>query len=321
MKTQNMMSLLGGALAGAAAMYLLDPDMGTKRRKYVKQQAGEYLGEAGEVLQSGWENVAEEARDLGSAVAQRAQDYGHRLSESAHDVGSSMSDTAGGWLSSGRKWLGSHLGSVQDYVPSNRQIARDLKDYGKGWWDKAKGAGSRIQRSVGKHEESSAVLPVTVTAIGCCALGAGLMFIIDPRLGRTRRAWLMDKANSIFRQTGKSFYRTGKDIANRAYGATAAARGKWQSHEPLSSQQLHERVRSALGRALSHSKLVDVMAGANGTITVSGCVLSTEVDRVISTIEAVPGVNLVINRLESVNSPEELDRRANRSQSQGVGQL
>jgi gas vesicle protein len=319
MKTQNMMSLLGGALVGAAAMYLLDPDVGARRRKYVKQQAGEYLGDAGERLQSGWENVAEGARDWGGTIAQKAQKYGHRLADQGQDIGSDVSETAGGWLSSGRKWLGGHLGKAQDYVPGNRQMARDLKDYSKGLWEKARGMGSRIQRST-SAEEHSAVLPVAVTALGCCALGAGLMFIIDPRLGRSRRSWLMDKANSIFRRTRRSFYRTGNDIANRAHGVAAETRGKWQSQDS-SSRQLHERVRSAMGRALSHPKLVDVMAGTNGAITLSGCALSTEVDRVISTIESVPGVNLVINRLECVNTPEELDRRASSSQAQGVAQL
>ena len=54
MKTQNMMTLLGGALVGAAAMYLMDPEMGQRRRKYVAKQAGDYLGESrGHYLRDG----------------------------------------------------------------------------------------------------------------------------------------------------------------------------------------------------------------------------------------------------------------------------
>ena len=124
MKTQSMMSLLGGALVGAAAMYLLDPDMGSRRRKYVKQHAGEYLGDAGEMLQSGFETVAEGARDWGSTVAQKAQDYGHRLADHAQDIGSDVSETAGGWLEAIAAASGSAAtwAKAADYVPSNRQI-------------------------------------------------------------------------------------------------------------------------------------------------------------------------------------------------------
>ena len=141
MKTQNMMSLLGGALVGAAAMYLLDPEMGQRRRKNVKQHAGEYLGDAGQMLHSGWEKVSEGAHDLGSTIAEKAQDYGQRLSHQAQDIGSDISDQTSGWLGRGRKWLGDHVNKAQNYVPSNRQIRHDVSNYSKGLWDRARGAG------------------------------------------------------------------------------------------------------------------------------------------------------------------------------------
>jgi gas vesicle protein len=325
MKTRDTMSWLFGAMAGAAAMYLLDPDTGARRRKYLKQHAEEYLENAGDALGSGWEMVSGKAREIGGTVADTAQDYGHRLADQAKDLGSSwsrragstasdLSDQASGWLSRGGKWLSSHRGQAKDYIPSTRQMKRDLRDYGQGLWERTRG---RVHKMTG--EDSSPVIPVVLTAVGCCALGAGLMYVIDPQRGRSRRAWLMDKTQSIFRRTGRSMYRGGKDMANRAYGAAHELGGRWQQRSS-SSNQLSERVRSEMGRAISHPRLVEVMCDDKGTITLSGCVIESEAAPLIERIENMPGVNLVVSRLESVATLEDLDRRAG-SRTQRASQM
>jgi hypothetical protein len=62
------------------------------------------------------------------------------------------------------------------------------------------------------------------------------------------------------------------------------------------------------------------MADANGCVTLSGCVLSSESDELIATVESIPGVSLVVNRLESKETPQELDRAAG-AMGQSVPQL
>jgi hypothetical protein len=277
-------------------MYLLDPESGQKRRQYLREQAGEYWENAGDMLGSGWETVSQKARQLGGNVADTAQDYRQRLVEQARGLGSSLSSSLSG--------------QARDYIPSSRQITRDLRDYGQGLWGRARG---RVRHAAGV-EQSSPVLPIVLTAVGCCALGAGLMYVIDPHRGRARRAWLMDKTTSMVSRTGKSMYGRGKHLANRAYGAAHKVGSYWHRDSDATGN-LNDRIRSELGRAVSHPRLVEAICDSKGNVTLSGCVLESESSSLISQLESIPGVSLVISRLESVSTAEELDRRAgNRTQ-------
>ena len=291
MKARDTMSWLLGAAAGAAAMYLLDPQSGQKRRQYLKEQAEEYWDNAGDMLGGGWETVSQKARDLGGNVVDTAQDYGQRLADQARDWGSSLTSSVSK--------------QARDYIPSTRQMKRDLRSYGQDLWGRAR---KGVRQATGT-EQSSPVLPVVLTAVGCCALGAGLMYVIDPQRGRSRRAWLMDKTRSIFSRTGKSMYGKGKDLANRAYGTAHEAGSYWRG-DSSPSGSLSDRVRSEVGRVVSHPKLVEVMCDSGGNVTLSGYVLESEAPLLIPKLETVPGVKLVISRLESVSTPQELDRRA-----------
>ncbi|HXE52782.1 MAG TPA: BON domain-containing protein [Tepidisphaeraceae bacterium] len=350
--TQNLISLMGGALLGATAMYLLDPDMGRKRRRYIADHAGDYMGSAQDMLQSGWEKASDQARSIGGSIADKAQEYGQHLSDMAEEysnrlskqagrTSSSWTDTAKDWMSSlsgvagrwgkgGRKLFNRYSDQAQDYASDYASrasdTADDITDYSNELWQKVKGLGSRVSstassagrrarsRAADLTEEHSTAVPVAITGIGCAALGLGLMYLIDPRLGRTRRAWLADKMRSSVRRTGRSFYGVGKDMANRAYGVAAETRSKFQSSGPISTQQLLQRVRSEMGRATSHPRLVQVMVDDSATVTLSGYVLANESGRLIGLIESIPGVSLVVNRLEVVNDEQELNRRASASQ-------
>jgi hypothetical protein len=53
-------------------------------------------------------------------------------------------------------------------------------------------------------------------------LGAGLMFLLDPQLGRRRRALLRDKAVSYSRQTRAAVDKTRRDIRNRTHGTVVS---------------------------------------------------------------------------------------------------
>src|SRR5690348_1167021 len=99
-KTENTLSLLGGALLGAAAMYVLDPEMGRKRRAYIKDQAGDYLESAQEALHGGWESARDRARGVAQTVAEKAREYSQDLSDLAQDYSERLSDQARGAASS-----------------------------------------------------------------------------------------------------------------------------------------------------------------------------------------------------------------------------
>src|SRR3954470_9177394 len=107
-KTENTMALLGGALLGAAAMYLLDPEAGRRRREQLAESTGDALGRAGEAIGPTWDRISEGARDLtgrlseqaaafGSSAADRASAFGSAASDRAADARDGGSDMLSGW--------------------------------------------------------------------------------------------------------------------------------------------------------------------------------------------------------------------------------
>src|SRR6185437_3416183 len=96
MKSRSMMSLLSGAIAGAAAMYLFDPDMGKRRRQNVASQASDCMEGTRDLLESGWEKATDYAGDLGHTLADKAQEYGSMVSDVAHQYGGQLADQAMG---------------------------------------------------------------------------------------------------------------------------------------------------------------------------------------------------------------------------------
>lgn len=291
-KTGNTISLLGGALLGAAAMYLFDPETGKRRRQSIRAQAGDYLGSAGETLHGGWEKVSHRAKDWGEAVAEKAHDYRQRLSGMGRDLG----------------------GKAQEYSGAAGDVAEDVTDYGNQLWRRVRGLGKKLASRTDEALEarsaggpSRPLLPISLTGVGCCAVGAGLMYLMDPHRGRARRAWLADKVASVVRGTGRSLHRRGEDLANRAYGMAHETRAKFQGGGPVSSEQLLQRIRSEMGRVVSHPRLIQVMTDANGTVTLTGRVLASEADKLISTIESVRGVNLVVNRCDVKQTEQEME--------------
>lgn len=340
-KTENTIALLGGALLGAAAMYVLDPQMGKRRREFIAEQAGEYLDDAGNLVRGGWETVRERAGDIGSRIADKTAEYRDRLGDTAedyrsriHDARNSASDAADQLRGQGRHWwnriVGGSRGAAQDYADRAEDLRENVTDYGNDLWDRVRDIGNRVGSKAGRvtratrhrvvDDDSSHVLPITLTGVGCCVLGAGLMYVMDPRVGRSRRAWLADKVSSAVRRTGRSFNRTGRDLANRAYGMATETSTRFRPSGPVGSERLLERVRSEMGRVVSHPRLIQVMTDDNGSVTLTGLVLASESERLIATIESMPGVSLVVNRLETRTSEDDLNRAAS-SMRQNVPQM
>src|SRR5687767_4861861 len=79
-KTENSLSLLGGAVLGAVAMYLLDPEAGRRRREQLAELGGQAAREGGEYLGSAWERASEAARRAGHAISETAGDVRHSSS-------------------------------------------------------------------------------------------------------------------------------------------------------------------------------------------------------------------------------------------------
>src|SRR4051812_26502241 len=107
------------------------------------------------------------------------------------------------------------------------------------------------------------------------ALGATLMYYLDPQAGRRRRALLRDQLVHAGRLLREGRRVTARDIVNRAHGVWAEAR-RWLRAEPGSDAELVERVRAKLGRVVSHPHAVRV-AARDGAIELTGPILAREV--------------------------------------------
>lgn len=94
-----------------------------------------------------------------------------------------------------------------------------------------------------------------------------------------------------------------RDIRNRAVGVASEARGRFRGGEDAPPSVVEARVRSRLGRAASHPGSLGVTADEDGRVTLTGPILTEEVERVVSAVESVRGVRDVIDRMEVHDSP------------------
>lgn len=125
-------------------------------------------------------------------------------------------------------------------------------------------------------------------------LGTGLMYLLDPDRGRRRRALLRDKGTWAARKTGDCIKVTARDLRNRTQGITHLH----FSSEPVDDRKIAERVRSKLGRVVSHPSAIEVNA-QDGAVTLSGPILVEEIPELLACVNDVRGVKQVINNLEA----------------------
>jgi len=128
-------------------------------------------------------------------------------------------------------------------------------------------------------------------------LGTGLMFLLDPDRGKRRRALLRDKCAWAARKTGEGVGVTARDLRNRTQGLMTEVQSRFSS-EPVDDSKLVDRVRSKLGRVVSHPRAIDVSA-EDGSVTLSGPILTTEIPQLLSVVSRINGVDEVVNNLES----------------------
>jgi gas vesicle protein len=322
-RNNSILSLLGGAAAGAIAMYLLDPDQGQRRREQVTTSAGGAIGGAGEALGNAWGSVSEHAKTLGASLAAGASAAGGHVSDAARDFSRSntvrgaehAAHDAGSYLTSlghdllGRaRSLGERLsGGVTGMGQSVAGRSHDAADY-------ARGAASSARESVGswfsrEEEKESHLFAHTVGTAAVVALGAGAMYFLDPERGRARRAWAGQKVGSIVNDTGRAFHRAGlscSHMMNRTRGTAHELRQSVVSAGPVSAEQLLQRVRSEMGHVVSQAHQIQVMTDANGQVELTGRVLASELDALLTAVRRVAGVSQVTNRLEVLDRADQM---------------
>jgi gas vesicle protein len=307
-KKDNTLSLLGGAVLGAAAMYLLDPDAGERRRRELAERTGDATSRAGEAFGPAWDRVSNTARNFGSSLATGASAFGHSAISKFDDLRGSASDAAG---RAGER-ASEHVSSLGDSLSEHASNLRDrASDLGSSLADSFRHYGHRARKAASNaapagwfEEEESHIGTYVGAGLGTLVLGAAAMYFLDPTRGRTRRTRAMDQATSICRRTGHSAWQLGKDLRNRTSGYAHEARGYFEPEDAVSADKLLHRIRAEMGHVVSHSGAIQVMTDNHGRVTLHGKVLASEADRLITTVKGVSGVNEVINLL-SVKETEQ----------------
>jgi hypothetical protein len=133
--------------------------------------------------------------------------------------------------------------------------------------------------------------------LGCMGLGASMMYVLDPRLGRRRRALVRDKAEASWRRMGKFLSQTARDVRQRTYGLVAETQKQLRRADVPEDTVLVARVRAQIGHVISQAGTVDVTA-QQGRVTLSGSIAAHEVEKLLSAVASVAGVTAVVNRLE-----------------------
>src|SRR5215208_4985333 len=133
-------------------------------------------------------------------------------------------------------------------------------------------------------------------------VGAGAMYLLDPDRGARRRSLLRDQGVHAGHKLSDGLAATARDTRNRTAGVAAEVRSRFRRDEP-NDEVLHERVRSGIGRVVSHPGAVDVNV-FEGRVTLTGHVLSEELDSLLRGVGRVRGVREVQNELEIHSAAE-----------------
>lgn len=131
------------------------------------------------------------------------------------------------------------------------------------------------------------------------AAGAALMYLFDPHQGARRRAQLRDKAAAGKHDLADYAQTQAKRVLDHARGLAARVRPHVNASlrdVDTSDYQIGERIRAQLGHVLSHPGAVEVDV-SGGCACLSGHILASEHDAVLSTVWAVPGVTDLADEL------------------------
>src|SRR4051794_10571358 len=168
---EDSLSLLAGAAIGGVLMYMLDPESGRRRRERLSERAHDLAGSSGNTLGAAFGAVSSKAGEMMNTWRDSAADTASSAADAASSAGSGLfhraADYAGHWFNRAKDATGDARDSASRYV-------RRLGNYV-------------------PHEREHHYVGQTACAIGSLALGAGLIFFLDPNSGRRRRALARDK--------------------------------------------------------------------------------------------------------------------------------
>jgi uncharacterized membrane protein len=146
-------------------------------------------------------------------------------------------------------------------------------------------------------------LPLTFA--GLFGAGALTMYFADPDRGKRRRAVLRDAFAHSRRDLEKFARRFNRDLEHRIEGAVAETRQLFENDDQASDSVLEQRIRTAVGRAVSHPHAVEVNC-TGGSVFLGGWVLADEVAELNGAVMSVRGVRGLSTFLNTTDHPEHI---------------
>jgi hypothetical protein len=138
------------------------------------------------------------------------------------------------------------------------------------------------------------------------ALGAGLMFLFDPRRGGARRAIIRQKAGRAVHDIETAAAIGAHDLEHRASALPARLSRLLRRDTDVDPDVLVARVRARLGHVCPHPHVIKVVAKGGGCIELKGPILRRDAHRVLAEISRIPGVESIDDDLEVHASASEV---------------
>jgi hypothetical protein len=141
---------------------------------------------------------------------------------------------------------------------------------------------------------------IVVSTAGCLLAGAGLMFFLDPDKGAARRSHAAGSVAACLNKTGSSMRSMGEGLAGKLWGKARDAESmarNFVNRKRIDSEQLVRDIRAQISHLSDRARGVQLMADADGDVTVTGDIARDEVDKFLEILHGVPGVSHVINRM------------------------
>jgi uncharacterized membrane protein len=141
--------------------------------------------------------------------------------------------------------------------------------------------------------------------IGGVGLGIGAAaYFADPTRGPQRRAALAKGAGRLWERAAGEVKKSLVDAQHHLTGMSARLSSSLRAEDPP-EQVLEARIRSRMGRVLSHPRKVHVVCD-HGLVTLWGTVPENEIYELLRTVKAVPGVKEIQEHLDTYE--EEVQR-------------
>jgi hyperosmotically inducible periplasmic protein len=144
--------------------------------------------------------------------------------------------------------------------------------------------------------------------VGGLLTGALAMYYLDARSGSRRRALVRHKVVSAGHDLSSMAGAKSKRAMGRIKGMLVTRRLDRVSHShPQSDEQLHDRIRSRLGRMVHYPKAVEIEV-AKGRVRIHGHVLRREVSDLCREVQNMAGVRELHTELQVHHKPEEISQ-------------